>query len=128
MIALRSALEATRRLDDPAGQAPAHLGLARVLGRKGDLHGALDCYHLALRIQRVLGHRHGEAMTLSRLGDTLHALGRDYAAAHAWTVTRTMIGRPGKPRTGRAVGRRLLDGVMSDHQTSGSHAARRGRP
>ncbi|MER7706392.1 tetratricopeptide repeat protein [Kitasatospora sp. NPDC097605] len=70
------ALDATRRLGDPAGEASAlrHLGLVQY--QLGDFPQALDLLHRALALQRGTGNRGGEAHVLANLGLTLTRMGR----------------------------------------------------
>ncbi|MGF1428431.1 ATP-binding protein [Kitasatospora sp. LaBMicrA B282] len=70
------ALQATRRLGDPAGEAAALRHLGGVQYQLGDFPQALDLLHQSLEIQQRTGNRNGEAHVLANLGLTLTRMGR----------------------------------------------------
>ena len=74
--ATRVALDAARRLGDPAGQAHAHRGLGRAYGRLGRHDDAHDHLGLALELFRDLGDRAGQARTHSNLAAVFEQEGR----------------------------------------------------
>ncbi|PSL54749.1 DNA-binding SARP family transcriptional activator [Saccharothrix carnea] len=70
--------------DDQAGEAAIWDSLGYINHHLDDLGEAARCYENALAQYRAVGERFEEAMTLDRLGDTLHAAGDGAAARRRW--------------------------------------------
>ncbi|GGK22531.1 hypothetical protein GCM10010124_13800 [Pilimelia terevasa] len=80
----RRALGLMTEIGDDDGAADAWDSIGFALHHLGDLTGAVRCYHEALRLYRVLGHRYYLALTLTHLGETHRAAGRTALARQAW--------------------------------------------
>ncbi|WP_246025345.1 ATP-binding protein [Saccharopolyspora antimicrobica] len=77
------------------GYALTNLGMAYLL--KGDLDNAVRIYRREVEHRRAIGHRLGEATSLSKLGEALHAGNATEDAREAWMAALGILDELGHP-------------------------------
>lgn len=92
------ALSCAIRLADPVAEAETRTHLATAYANTARLPEAVDHYEPALRLFRLLGSAHGEALVLGNLGTVHHRLGAFAEAADHYAAAVRLLAAAGDTR------------------------------